>query len=91
MKLYNQHHLPYLGEIKQIPNKGEEDKPIDEYEVVALAARHNITIEDMKSMSFTTLLNILLSDLEDSNSSSDVRDATQADIDRFFGQVIIWI
>ena len=39
----------------------------------------------MKSMSFTTLLNILLSNLEDSNSSSDVRDATQADIDRFFG------
>ena len=36
-------------------------------------------------MSFTSLLNILLSNLDDGVSNNGVRNATQADIDKFFG------
>lgn len=53
---------------------------MDEYEVVALAKRLNITIEDMKQMSFVSLINILISTVEEKE-----RTATQEDIDRVFG------
>jgi hypothetical protein len=36
----------------------------------------------MKSMSHTSLLNILLSSIEDDSSSNGVRKATQEDIER---------
>lgn len=55
---------------------------MDEYEVVALAKRLNITIDDMKQMSFVSLINILISSVEESD---DMPSATQADIDRMFG------
>lgn len=56
---------------------------IDEYEVMALAKRLNITTEDMKEMSFTSLLNILLSNIDFTSTASDgTRSATQEDIDR---------
>ena len=48
--------------------------------MVALAKRLNITITDMKEMSFVSLANILLSTVED-----DERQATQEDIDKYFG------
>ena len=51
---------------------------------MALAKRLNITIDDMKEMSFTSLLNILLSSIEDT-ASDGTREATQEDIDRVFG------
>ena len=51
---------------------------------MALAKRLNITIDDMKEMTFTSLLNILLSSIQD-NTSDGVREATQEDIDRLFG------
>ena len=53
---------------------------MDEYEVVALAKRLNITIEDMKQMSFVSLINILISTVEENDNK-----ATQEDIDRMFG------
>lgn len=40
-------------------------------------------MEDMKEMSFVSLLNILLSSIE--SSSDGTRKATQEDIDRVFG------
>ena len=49
---------------------------------MALAKRLNITIDDMKEMSFTSLLNILLSSVQ---SNDGTRKATQEDIDRVFG------
>lgn len=52
---------------------------MDEYEVVALAKRLNITFDDMKKMSFVSLINILLS-----TTSNDEREATQSDIDAMF-------
>lgn len=36
-------------------------------------------------MSHTSLLNILLSTVDDNTPQSSVRNATQEDIDRFFG------
>ena len=71
--------LPYQGNYKQISTKSS-NKQVDEYEIVALAKRLNITFEDMKEMSFVSLMNILLSNVED-----DTREATQEDIQKFFG------
>ena len=71
--------LPFRGNYKKIKtsNKG---KDLDIYEVVALAKRLNITLDDMKQMSFVSLINILLSTVEDKE-----QEATQEDIDAFFG------
>ena len=74
-------HLPYQGNYKHIKTSGGNNKPVDEYEVVALAKRLGITLDDMKEMSFVSLMNILLSTVEESNE----KQATQQDIDRFFG------
>lgn len=57
---------------------------MDEEEVVALAKRLNFTFEDMKQMSFVTLYNTLSAAVETDN----VEQATQDDIDRFFGQEV---
>ena len=48
--------------------------------MVALAKRLNITMDDMKEMSFVSLANILLSSVEE-----DEKAATQEDIDKYFG------
>lgn len=48
--------------------------------MVALAKRLNITLDDMKEMSYVSLMNILLSTVED-----DEKQATQEDIDKYFG------
>ena len=47
---------------------------------MALAKRLNITLEDMKQMSFVSLVNILLSSVEEDSTV-----ATQNEIDRMFG------
>lgn len=47
---------------------------------MALALRLNIRPEDMKQMSYVSLINILLSTVE-----SDTKNASQEDIDRIFG------
>lgn len=71
--------IPYQGNYKTKSNS-TSNKEFDEYEVVALAKRLNITLDDMKEMSFVSLANILLSSVED-----DEKQATQEDIDRYFG------
>lgn len=71
--------IPYQGNYKTRSNN-TSNKEFDEYEVVALAKRLNITIDDMKEMSFVSLANILLSSVED-----DEKPATQEDIDKYFG------
>lgn len=75
------HVRPYQGNYKQIKTNGKSDEPIDEYEVVALAKRLNITMEDMANMSFVSLINILLSTVEEDKEKK----ANQEDIERFFG------
>lgn len=49
--------------------------------MVALAKRLNITLDDMKEMSYNSLINILLSSVQE----DDEKQATQADIDKYFG------
>ena len=72
---------PYQGNYKEIKTSGSSNEPIDEYEVVALAKRLNITMEDMSNMSFVSLINILLSTVEEDKE----KQANQSDIDKFFG------
>lgn len=74
--------LPYQGEYKKLPQTNNSNKIVDEYEIIALAKRLNITIEDMKQMSFVSLMNILISAV----GGEDVeKQASQEDIDTFFG------
>jgi len=74
--------LPYQGEYKKLPQTNSSNKTVDEYEIIALAKRLNITIEDMKQMSFVSLMNILISAV----GGEDVeKQASQEDIDTFFG------
>ena len=75
------HVLPYQGNYKKIKTNGKSNEPIDEYEVVALAKRLNITMDDMANMSFVSLINILLSSVEEDKEKT----ANQEDIERFFG------
>lgn len=75
------HVHPYQGNYKHIKTKSNNNDPADEYEVVALAKRLNITFEDMANMSFVSLVNILLSNIEENGE----RKASQEDIDKFFG------
>ena len=71
--------IPYQGSYKTKSNN-TSNKEFDEYDVVALAKRLNITLDDMKEMSYNSLINILLSSVED-----DEKQATQEDIERYFG------
>lgn len=71
--------LPYQGNYK-VKSKTSNSKEMDEYEIVALAKRQGYTLDDMKEMSFVTLTNCLLSIVEE-----DSKQASQEDIDRFFG------
>ncbi len=79
---WKQPHHPFQGSYKQIKSTGNND-PVDEYEIVALAKRLNITLEDMKNMSFVSLMNILISTVEEKDVT---KKATQEDINRVFGQ-----
>ena len=76
--------LPFRGEYKQIPktNNNNNNKKIDEYDTFALATRLHITVEDMKQMSYVSLMNILISSVDTEGGETE---ATQEDIDRFFG------
>lgn len=72
---------PYQGDYKRLTsNTSQNDEPVDEYEVVALAKRLNITFDDMKQMSFVSLINILLSTIEEKEKKP-----SQEDIDKVFG------
>ena len=53
---------------------------MDIYNIVALAKRLNITLEDMEKMSFVSLMNILYSTIEEKENR-----ATQKDIDMLLG------
>lgn len=74
--------IPYIGNYKKLNSTSNNDDPIDEYEVVALAKRLNITMDDMENMSFVSLINILLSSVDDKEKT---KKPTQEDIDRIFG------
>ena len=69
---------PFIGEYKRT-SQNSSDEEIDMLEVVALAKRLNFTFDEMKEISFVTLVNILLSNVE-----PDSKEASQKDIDSFF-------
>lgn len=73
---------PYQGNYKTIRNNSGSDEPADEFDVVALAKRLNISLEDMKNMSFVSLANILISSIEEDSGTTM---ATQDDIKKYFG------
>lgn len=68
-----------MGEYKT-PKSETDEEPLDIYSIVALAKRLNITLEDLKEMSFVSLVNILYSTIEEKEQK-----ATQKDIDAFLG------
>lgn len=73
----------FSGTLKKTSTQSsDDDEPLDIYKIVALAKRLNITFEDMKQMSFISLLNILLATVEDENGE---REAKQSDIDALLG------
>ena len=82
MILFFVHCHPLKGKYKTLNNVVYNDKKLDVYGVVALAKRLNISIDEMKDMSFVSLVNILISTVESKDSSS--RMATQSDINKFF-------
>lgn len=75
-------YLPYQGHYKQLKTSNSSAEEIDEYETMGLCLRLNITPEMMKEMSFVSLMNILISNVEDKDKP---RKATQEDINRFKG------
>ncbi len=74
-------HLPFLGEFKELPNVEESNEEIDEFEVFALAKRLGISKEEMLDMSFVSLVNILISNLD----TEQEKKGTEADVRRMFG------
>lgn len=67
--------------MKQIPKSSTNNEPIDEYEIIALAKKLGISTEEMKDMSFTSLLNILISSID---TEKEIK-ATEDDVRRMFG------
>ena len=74
-------HLPYQGEYKSLKTSNSNE-PVDEYDIVSLSKRLNISLDDMKEMSFVSLMNTLISSVENKDTTEN---ATQEDIERYFG------
>lgn len=68
--------LPFRGNYNIPSDIDENSDPLSVYEIVGLAKRLNITLDDMKNMSFVSLYNILISTVEKKS-----KEATQQDID----------
>ena len=79
MRQWNQPLVRFKGEYKPIKSNGSSGEA-DEYEIWALAKRLNISNEDMKEMSFVSLMNVLISNVGEETE----RKATEDDIRRFF-------
>lgn len=72
---------PFQGEYKQLPHNSKSNEAVDEFEVIALAKRLGISIEEMKEMSFVSLMNILISSVE----NDEEQKGTEEDVRRLFG------
>lgn len=79
---------PYQGELRKLPHRSNSDRTVDEYDVMALAKRLGISIEEMKEMSYVSLINTLIASVNDEAIKEDsgfTREATPEDIKRYFG------
>ena len=74
-------HLPYQGEYKYL-KASNNNEPVDEYDIVSLSKRLNISLDDMREMSFVSLMNTLISSVENKDTTQE---ATQEDIEKYFG------
>ena len=81
MKSQKQQHHPFIGEYKKLPHTSESDEEVDEFETVALAKRLGITKDEMLDMSFVSLVNILISNID----TESEKKATEDDVRRMFG------
>lgn len=75
---------PYLGELKQLPQTNNNGK-LDDFDVFALAKKSGISVEEMKEMSYVSLVNVLISMVYDEDTTNGVSEATPEDIRRYFG------
>lgn len=73
-----QYHPYQEGKLKKVKHSANKED-IDEYTIYALAKRLGITKEEMESMSFVSLMNILISSVD---AEDDTKEATQEDIER---------
>ena len=81
MRWWKQPHLPYQGEYKSLKTSSSNE-PVDEYDIISLSKRLNITLDDMQEMSFVSLMNTLITSVENKDTTEN---ATQEDIERYFG------
>lgn len=70
-----------MGCLKKTKATNDSDEEIDEYVVYSLAKRLGISKEEMLSMSYVSLMNILITSV---GVEDDTKMATQEDIDRWF-------
>ena len=75
-------YLPYQGQYKNLTNNSISNEEVDEYEVRSLCLKAGITKEDMEDMSFVSLINTLISYVDNQEKP---KKATQEDIERFKG------
>lgn len=68
----------FKGEWATNKNKNNSGETPKMYEIIAIAKRLNYSFEEMKQISFTTLMNLLLSNVK---QESEEQEATQNDID----------
>ena len=60
-----------MGEYKTPETNNEDfDPTFDIYSIVALAKRLNITLDDMKEMSFVSFFNIVMASVEENSNSA---------------------
>ena len=76
------HYLPYQGKYKQL-STNENTEEVDEFTILALCKKANISVDEMKHMSFVSLVNTLVSYVEEKPTT---RKATKEDIERFVGR-----
>lgn len=67
----------FKGEWKT-SNRSGDGEDIKMYEIIAIAKRLHFSFDELKEISFTTLINMIMNNVE-----SDSREATQNDIDSF--------
>lgn len=69
---------PFMGEFKRT-SQSNSDEEMDLLEVIALAKRLHFSFDELKEISFVTLVNILLSNVE-----PESKEASQREIDSYF-------
>jgi hypothetical protein len=70
---------------KLTKNEEASESKFPEYDFFATALKIGLTTMDLKELTYIDVLKILISFLEDKKGKSNVKKATQSDIDRLLG------